>query len=52
MGLLALSGGDDNGSAFWVIPERQLVIVNIVNERGQRARRNWRPGCCAPSRRN
>lgn len=32
--LLALSGGDDNGSAFWVIPERQMVIVNIVNEQG------------------
>ena len=30
----ALSGGDDQGSAFWVIPERQLVIVNIVNEEG------------------
>ena len=30
----ALGGGDDNGSEFWVIPERQLVIVNIVNEQG------------------
>jgi CubicO group peptidase (beta-lactamase class C family) len=32
--LPALAGGDDNGNAFWVIPERQLVIVNIVNEQG------------------
>ncbi len=30
----ALGGGDDNGSEFWVIPERQLVIVNFVNEQG------------------
>ena len=32
--LPALAGSDDNGNAFWVIPERQLVIVNIVNEQG------------------
>ena len=32
--LAALGGGDDKGSAFWVIPERQLVIVNIVNQEG------------------
>ena len=32
--LSALGGGDDNGSEFWVIPERQLVIVNIVNGQG------------------
>ena len=32
--LSALSGSDDNGSAFWVVPEMQLVIINIVNEQG------------------
>ena len=32
--LSALGGSDDNGNAFWVVPERQLVIVNIVNEQG------------------
>jgi CubicO group peptidase (beta-lactamase class C family) len=31
---LALSGGDDNGSEFWVVPERELVIVNFVNPQG------------------
>ncbi len=32
--LPALGGGDENGSEFWVIPGRQLVIVNIVYEQG------------------
>ncbi len=30
----ALSAHDDHGSAFWVIPERRLAIVNIVNNQG------------------
>jgi CubicO group peptidase (beta-lactamase class C family) len=29
-----LSADDDNGSVFWVIPERRLAIVNIVNNQG------------------
>jgi CubicO group peptidase (beta-lactamase class C family) len=32
--LTALSAGDDSGSVFWVIPERRLAIVNIVNNQG------------------
>ena len=32
--LAALSGSDDHGSVFWVIPERQLAIINIVNQEG------------------
>ena len=30
----ALSAHDDHGSVFWVIPERRLAIVNIVNNQG------------------
>jgi CubicO group peptidase (beta-lactamase class C family) len=30
----ALCGSDDHGSMFWVIPERALTIVNIVNPEG------------------
>jgi len=33
-GLLVLSGSDDDGSEFWVIPQRQLAILNIVNPDG------------------
>lgn len=33
-GALALGGGDDQDNMFWVIPERQLAIVNIVNAQG------------------
>jgi CubicO group peptidase (beta-lactamase class C family) len=36
-GVPALSGGDDDGNAFWVFPERELAIVSIVNEAGA----NW-----------
>ena len=36
-GVPALSGGDDDGNAFWVFPERELAIVSIVNESGA----NW-----------
>jgi CubicO group peptidase (beta-lactamase class C family) len=32
--LAVLSGSDDDGSAFWVIPERRLAIINIVNQEG------------------
>ena len=32
--LTALSASDDHGSVFWVIPERRLAIVNIVNNQG------------------
>jgi CubicO group peptidase (beta-lactamase class C family) len=34
-GVLALSGRDDDGNAFWVVPELQLVVINIVNEQGR-----------------
>jgi hypothetical protein len=26
---------DDNGSAFWVFPQRQLAILNIANPGGE-----------------
>jgi CubicO group peptidase (beta-lactamase class C family) len=30
----ALGVNDDNGSAFWVIPRRELAILNIANPGG------------------
>ena len=33
-GLLALSGSDDDGNEFWVIPQRQRTILNIANPAG------------------
>ncbi|MEO8019490.1 MAG: serine hydrolase domain-containing protein [Pseudomonadota bacterium] len=33
----ALGVTDDNGSAFWVIPQRQLAILNIANPGGSSA---------------
>jgi len=30
----ALGGHDDNGSAFWIIPRRELAILNIANPGG------------------
>jgi CubicO group peptidase (beta-lactamase class C family) len=33
-GELALTGGDDDGGAFWVFPDRRLVILNVVNPEG------------------
>ena len=33
-GFLALSGSDDDGNEFWVFPQRQLAILNIVNPTG------------------
>ncbi|HEX5161585.1 MAG TPA: serine hydrolase [Steroidobacteraceae bacterium] len=33
-GLTALAGEDDNGSRFWVFPEYQIAIVNLVNPSG------------------
>ncbi|HEV7607607.1 MAG TPA: serine hydrolase [Steroidobacteraceae bacterium] len=33
----ALSVTDDNGSAFWVIPRRQIAILNIANPGGTSA---------------
>ena len=35
----ALGVTDDNGSAFWVIPRRQLAILNIANRRWQQPAR-------------
>jgi CubicO group peptidase (beta-lactamase class C family) len=32
--LPALGAGDDNGSQFWVFPEYQIAIINIVNPQG------------------
>jgi CubicO group peptidase (beta-lactamase class C family) len=32
--LATLSGGDEHGSMFWVIPEKAITIVNIVNPEG------------------
>ncbi len=39
-GWLSMSGGAD-GSAFWVIPQLGLTIVNIVTDEGRR-RPSWR----------
>jgi CubicO group peptidase (beta-lactamase class C family) len=33
-GFLALSGSDDDGNEFWVFPQRQLAVLNIVNSEG------------------
>jgi hypothetical protein len=33
-GAEVLSAADDAGSAFWVIPERELAILNISNPDG------------------
>ena len=33
-GVEALEVGDDAGSAFWIIPQRQLAILNIANPGG------------------
>jgi len=33
-GFLALSGSDDDGNEFWVFPQRELAILNIVNPTG------------------
>jgi len=30
----ALGAGDDNGSQFWIFPEQQIAIINIVNPQG------------------
>jgi CubicO group peptidase (beta-lactamase class C family) len=32
--MTTLSGGDEHGNMFWVIPERAIAIVNIVNPEG------------------
>ncbi len=32
--LPALGAGDDNGSQFWIFPEQQIAIINIVNPQG------------------
>jgi len=34
-GLETLGAGDDSGSAFWVVPERGLTIVNIAGPGGE-----------------
>jgi CubicO group peptidase (beta-lactamase class C family) len=33
-GTLAVTGSDEDGGTFWVFPERQLTILNVVNEQG------------------
>jgi CubicO group peptidase (beta-lactamase class C family) len=33
-GELALTGSDDDGSAFWVFPGRRLTILNVANPEG------------------
>jgi CubicO group peptidase (beta-lactamase class C family) len=33
-GELALSGGDEDGGAFWVFPDRRLTILNVANPEG------------------
>jgi len=32
--LPALGAGDDNGSQFWIFPEYQIAIINLVNPHG------------------
>jgi CubicO group peptidase (beta-lactamase class C family) len=34
-GQLVLGGSDDDGSEFWVFPQRRLAILNIVNPDGR-----------------